>query len=170
MSNNKELQEAFMGSGSELAPLQLSHLLPLWDVHRVDDCFGFLLCLLHLLQHLRNYKIPNFRCSVLSSVMTHLSIIVTNTQSSYPPFLPGFGLSDSFDRPCVDLFPLFFVFLHHLPGHRHWLLPVFLFILQEPLGYLPRLLWAGKPAGDSNSCLTAHTSPILNLKICYNHC
>lgn len=58
------------------------------------------------------------------------SITVITTQWSYPPLLPGFGLSHSFDGPCVDLLPLFFILLHHLPGDRHRLPPVFLFILQ----------------------------------------
>lgn len=67
---------------------------------------------------------------------------------SYPPLLPGLCLSNSFDWPGINLLPFLFVLLHHLPGDRHGLQPVFLFVLQEPLGYIPRLIRTSKSAAN----------------------
>lgn len=63
---------------------------------------------------------------------------------SYPPLLPGLCLSNSFDWPGINLLPFLFVLLHHLPGDRHGLQPVFSFVLQEPLRYIPRFLRTSK--------------------------
>lgn len=85
------------------------------------------------------------------SIFDRAPVMISSTVApSYPPLLPGLGLSNTLDGSGIDLLPFLFELFHHLLGDRHRLPPVFQFVVQEPLRYVPLLLGASKPAGACN--------------------
>lgn len=64
-----------------IIPLQLSHFFPLRDVHCVDNGLGFLLCLLHLLQHLETDKRTKSNLQTCAAFITILILDVCKRSS-----------------------------------------------------------------------------------------